>query len=439
MCRKRNSRDVPQFVEQFVFHINQSINGPLQYHDAYNRRIGQQESQLKQIHGIDTKQDKCRSGYRIDSEAFAMQQIANDDKTEHQGSAQDGRRQSRNEGIKPKDSKQQYVPQSFMPLFLSQKTKHERGQQINDSHMHPRHAKNVHRTCSDIFLAHLVLKKIIVTQKNGCCNPKLMVFQAAFAKRSRQFVAKTIRESKQGIGILFVQAHPILLFQKDLSCNAPTHQESPVIELLGVFGRRHFPNGGRQNQQIAILKCQCCIRFLEVGHHVPRNRLRRHGIAKLTLQFELHFNIVFTLGRIFEHAGYVIPRIGLVIAVIILVDGSLMKPRQSISGNNKVTSHDGTKKPDKTIAFQLINRHQSHGKQSQHDGKQSPIRKLNILKKKPKPDTQRKGYQYSDKRVFAPLGHKSIGTTHPFKASSMMTEAALSEAPALPKRSLNSS
>ena len=80
------------------------------------------------------------------------------------------------------------------------------------------------------------------------------------------------------------------------------------------------------------------------------------------------------------------------------------------------------------IAFQLINRHQSHGKQGQHDGKQSPIRKLNILKKHPKPDTQRKGYQYSDKRVFAPLGHKSIGTTHPFRASSMMTEAALSEA-----------
>ena len=101
LCRQGNCCNLPGLVEQFVLDIQQVVNRSLQHHNAHDSSIRQQETDFEQVVRVNAKQNEGRSRYGIDDEPLTTNHLSYDDKADHQRGAQNGRRKTRDKGIKP--------------------------------------------------------------------------------------------------------------------------------------------------------------------------------------------------------------------------------------------------------------------------------------------------------------------------------------------------
>ena len=239
----------------------------------------------------------------------------------------------------------------LLPLLAVEEAQEETRQQVDDAHMHSRHAENVHRAGGHIVLAHFIGEVVIVAQQDGRCHTKLIVAQPAALQRPQQDIAKPIGEGIDGVGIVRLQVDPVVVFQIDLPRDAFPRQISPIVELLGVQGRRHFTDGCGNGNQVTVTQSESRIRPGEISHHLARDRARRQAVAELVFQFEHRTNGVRTLCGIVVDPSHIIARTRLMIAEVISLHFGLVHARQRTACHEEVASHDGAEKPLETDAF----------------------------------------------------------------------------------------
>ena len=294
----------------------------------------------------------------------------------------------------------------LLPFLAIEKAQKETRQQVDDAHMHTRHAEDMHRTGGDIVFAHLIGEFVVVTQQNGRRDAEFIVAQPAALQRRQQDITETIREGIDGVGIVHLQVNPVLVLQIGLPRNALAIEISPIVKLAGVTRWRHLTHRCRNGDEVAITQGKSRIRLGKISHHLTGDGARRRTIAKLVLQIEHSAYGVGAFGRIVINPSHIITCAGFMAPIIIPLSLRLVHTRQRHTCHDKIASHDGTENPMEAIAFQHKSRHGRHRKKRQGNGHRGECRQAKHRKADTTPNAQSERNQHPDEGIFGVVVHR---------------------------------